>query len=132
MKRFRWPILFLVVVAVVGGWLAADHALYRRADPAGRFSTLAGFLAVNPSADQFALTDVNGSQHVLAYGPYGRTLPSGPAAYVFGPGGALVDWSLDIGDHPAFDQKWNAQRAPSTRGVSRSQVTALAATRPGG
>lgn len=129
MKRVRWGIILGVLI---GGCLTVDLALHRRADPTGRASTLGEFLAWHPSAEQFALAEINGQQYVLAYGPAGRTLPSGPAGYVFGPDGKLVDWSGDIGDDPAFDDKWSAQRARGTRTLSRSEVATMAATRPAG
>lgn len=129
MKRFRWIIILGVLI---GGCFTVNTVLHRRADPTGRASTLSAFLAWRPSADQFALSEINGEQYVLAYGPAGRTLPSGPAGYVFGPDGKLVDWSWDIGDDPAFDDKWNAQRARGTRALPRSEVATMAATRPAG
>lgn len=56
---------------------------------------------------------------------------SGPAGYVFDADGRLVDWSSDIGDDPAFDDRWTAQiargRAPS---LTRAEVESLATTRP--
>lgn len=129
MKRFRWVI---VISVLIGGCFTVDRALHRKADPTGRASTLGEFLAWRPSAEEFALTEINGQQYVLAYGPAGRTLPSGPAGYVFGPDGTLVDWSGDIGDDPAFNDKWNAQRARGTQPLSRSEVATMAATRPAG
>jgi hypothetical protein len=127
MKRFRWVIILGVLI---GGCFTADYVRHRRADPTGRVSSLSEFLIWRPSTEQFALTEVDGQQYVLAYGPAGRTLPSGPAGYVFGPDGKLVDWSSDIGDDPAFDDKWDAQRARGTRPLSRSEVATMAATRP--
>ena len=46
-----------------------------------------------------ATVDVNGKQHVIAYGPMSSwlLLSSGPSACVFDDTGRLVDWSSDIG-----------------------------------
>jgi hypothetical protein len=132
MKRFRWLMLFGVLI---GGCFTAEYASYRRADPTGCVFTLSEFLAWRQWAEQFALVDVGGQQHVIAYGPAGRTflMASGPAAYVFDARGKLVDWSPDIGDDSVFDNKWGAQRARGPgQTLSRSEVVTFAATRPTG
>lgn len=129
MKRFRWVI---VVGVLIGGCFTVNTVLHRRANPTGHVSTLTEYLAWRPSADQFAMSEINGQHYVLAYGPAGRMLPSGSAGYVFGPDGKLVARSSDIGDDPAFDEKWNAQRARIDRSLPRSQVAKMAATQPAG
>ena len=132
MKRFRGLIIFAVLI---GGCLTSDYIGRRRVDPTGRASNLNEYLAWRPSADEFAIADVNGKPHVIAYGPMSSwvLLSSGPSACVFDDSGRLVDWSPDIGDDPQFDDKWGAQRSRGAgRMSSRSELQKLAAPRPAG
>ncbi len=132
MKRFRWLIIFALLI---GGCFTTEYVSYRRVNPAGRVSTLSDYMAWRPSADQFAAVDINGKQHVIAYGPMSSwlLLSSGPSACVFDDTGRLVDWSSDIGDDPQFDEKWSAQHSRGAgRTLSRSEVQKLAATWPAG
>src|SRR5687768_11076889 len=110
MKRMRGIVIFTVFV---GGCLTTEYVSHRRVDPTGRVSDLGGYLAWRPSAEQFAVLNLNGEPHVIAYGPLSSwlMLSSGPSAYVFDQTGRLVDWSSDIGDDSEFDERWNAQRA---------------------
>ena len=82
-----------------------------------------------------SFVDVNGKQHLIAYGPMSSwlLLSSGPSACVFDDTGRLVDWSSDIGDDSQFDERWSAQRWRGTgRSLSRNEVERVAATRPAG
>lgn len=130
MKRFRGIIIFAVLI---GGCLTTEIVSQRRLRPTGRATTLQEYLAWRPSAEQFSAVDVAGNQHVIAYGPMSSwlLLSSGPSAYVFDGSGRLVDWSSDIGDDSAFDERWSAQRSRGRGGsLSRGEVERIAATRP--
>jgi hypothetical protein len=132
MKRIRGLVIFTVLI---GGCLTTEYVSHRRVDPTGRVSTLSDYLAWRPAASEFAAVEVNGTQHVIAYGPKSSwlLLSSGPSAYVFDGTGRLVDWSTDIGDDSEFDDKWNAQRSRGMSGkLSRSEVQGRATTQPGG
>jgi hypothetical protein len=129
MKRFRGTLFLVLLIAAC---VALEHFSYQRLNPTGRFSTLGGYLAWRPSSQRFATTDVNGRRCIIAYGP-GRSwllLSSGPSAYVFDNTGRLVDWSSDIGDDSAFDDRWSAQRAYGPNQISRTQVQSIASTQP--
>jgi hypothetical protein len=99
MKRFHWLVISAVLI---GGCLTTEYVSHRRVNPTGRVSTLNDYLAWRPSAEQFAAVDVNGKQHIIAYGPASSwlLLSSGPSACVFDDRGSLVDWSSDIGERP--------------------------------
>lgn len=132
MKRLRGVIIFAVLIA---GCLTTECISHRRVNPTGRVSTLDDYLAWRPSVDRFAAVDIDGRQHVIAYGPASSwlLLSSGPSAYVFDDTRRLVDWSPDIGDDPKFDERWHAQRSlGSGRRLSRSKALQIAATRPMG
>jgi hypothetical protein len=123
MTWLRWLILAAVLL---GGCVATELACYRRIVPDGRAATLAEYLAWRPSAAEFAVVETAGTRHVIAYGPKrSPMLASGPSAYVFDDTGRMVDWSADIGDDPAFDERWDAQGRGDRR-VRREEVKRLA------
>ena len=130
MKRRRALIL---LAGLIGLCVTAEFVGRRRVDPAGRASNLREYLAWRPSANRFAIVDVKGDPHLVAYGPKSSPLllSSGPSAYVFDRAGRLVDWSPDIGDDSAFDGTWDAQRsAQRAETSSRSDAERFATTRP--
>jgi hypothetical protein len=138
MKRFRGLIIF---AALIGGCFATEYVTHRRLNPTGRVSSLSEYLAWRPSATwspsaaDFAVVDVDGKQHVIAYGPKNSwlLLASGPSAYIFDDTGRLVDWSSDIGDDGEFDRRWNAQRSfDPARSIPRAEADRIAATQPAG
>ncbi len=75
----------VIITVFVGGCFATERLGSRRLDPAGRVSNLSEYLAWRPSAEQFAAVEINGKQHVIAYGPMSSwlLLSSGSSAYVF-------------------------------------------------
>lgn len=123
MTWLRWLILAAVLI---GGCVATEVACYRRNVPDSRAATLAEYLAWRPSAAEFAVVESGGRRHVIAYGPKSwPMLASGPSAYIFDDTGRMVDWSPDIGDDPAFDERWTAQGRGDGR-VPRDAVEDLA------
>jgi hypothetical protein len=123
----------ILVGLLIPGCFVAEAGCRHRASPRGRVADLRDFLRWRPACDQLYAVDVAGEPHVIAYGPPGRTflLASGPAAYVFAPDGKLVDWSPDMGDDPAFDDKWAAQRWRGRgRRLSRGEAAEWPATQP--
>src|SRR5688572_493428 len=107
MKRLLGLIPFVLLIAA---WLIAESVLFRRVVPPAHVTDLNAFLAWRTDAARFS-TLPNDATHLIATAPGGGLLPSGSSAYVFDSTGRLVDWCPDIGDRPAFDQKWNAQRS---------------------
>jgi hypothetical protein len=126
MERYR-SILFLALL--IGGGIVFECVSTLRQNPAGHASTLKEYLQWRPTASQFGTVDVQGKQHIIAYGRASGLLASGPPAYVFDDTGQLVDWSADIGDDPQFDERWNAQRL-HREVLSRAQVEQRANTPP--
>ena len=131
MKRFRNVI---IATLLIGGCFTIETVSRGRVNPSGRASTLSEYLTWRSAASQFAAIEINGKEHVIAYGPWSSwlLLSSGPSAYVFDETGRLVDWSADIGDVSRFDDRWYAQRARENgRPMSRVEVEQFTATRSG-
>jgi hypothetical protein len=130
MKRLRWATTLAVLVV---GCVIAESIAHRRVVPPVDVKSLDGFLRWRPSAEQFAMVNVGGREHLIAYGPTSSVLwlSSGPSAYVFDASGRLVDWSADIGDDPRFDARWQAQRSRGAgRTIHRDDAANWPASRP--
>lgn len=127
MKRYRWIILAVLLFA---SWLLAEYLMHRRVVPPKNVTSLQTFLAWRPSTEHFAVTRTDGDEHLIAYGPNGALLPSGPSAYVFDSSGHLVDWSADVGDSPRFDEHWQSQRSRGGPRLSRQEAANWPTTRP--
>jgi len=106
MLRFS---LTRVGVLLVIAWLGAEMYFGTRAFPPEHVRDATSYLDWRPDTQVFAILDGPGGEHLMAIGPGGGVLPSGPSAYIFDRTGRLVDYSLDIGDDPDFDERWNAQ-----------------------
>src|SRR5438093_1112284 len=107
MNRNRW---FIIAFVVIAGCIVTEYVSHQRVVPPDHVKSLAAFLEWRPSINEFTVVNVNGSEHVIAYGPWSGILllPSGPSAYVFDRSGKFVDWSSDIGDDSVFDNRWQA------------------------
>jgi hypothetical protein len=105
-KRYRW---IIIAALLVSGVIAVEYAMSIRVVPPADVKTLEAFLHWQPSARQFAVVEVQGGEHLIAYGQKSGMLPSGPSAYVFDRSGTLVDWSRDVGDNWRFAERWHAQ-----------------------
>ena len=125
-KAFIEGVGVLAVLLVIVGFMASERASQQRLVPTGRASTLSEYLDWQPASDEFAAIELDGRRHIIAYGPMCGWLPSGPSAYVFDDVGRLVDWSSDIGDHPAFDKKWGAQRSSGEATLNRNDAKRFA------
>jgi hypothetical protein len=103
MKRFRG---LIILAALVVGWLLTERMLYERTVPPRSVTTFAAFARWQPSPRDIEIIQQGGKDYLLALGPGGGLLPSGPSGYVFDRSGRLVDWSSDTGDDPRFQSKW--------------------------
>jgi hypothetical protein len=103
MKRFRGIILMVLLIAV---WLTAEALMYRRTVPPASVTDFPTFAKWQQSPRDIEVIQQGGTGYLLATGPGGGLLASGPSSYVFDRSGRLVDWSSDIGDDPRFRDKW--------------------------
>jgi hypothetical protein len=102
-KRYR-PIIIFVLLVVT--WLTAEWLLKRRTVPPRTVNDLASFLQWRESPRRIEVFERVGNEYLIATGPGGAALPSGPSGYVFDRSGRLVDWSSDMGDDWRFRDKW--------------------------
>jgi hypothetical protein len=114
MKRvWVWSIVF-AAVALVGLFLVAavDHRRLEPPEPLPGERHIESFLRWRPPPESvfYHLPAADGTPHLMATGAL-RLWASGPSAYIFDRSGRMVDWSSDIGDDPAFDRRWSAQRS---------------------
>ncbi len=107
-KRIQIVVALLVFVLLPGGWLVSEARWASINSPSGRFTGATEYLAIGRPPQRVAQIEKDGKPYLVAYGPMDSwlALPSGPAAYVFGPDGTLVDWSLDVGEDPQFRARW--------------------------
>ena len=129
MKRFRWVIVILLLIAT---WIATEWLMYRRTVPPSNVANIDSFLKWRPSTEQFTIL-ASDNRHLMATGAPSGVLPSGSSAYVFDDSGKLVAWSADIGDDPKFDEKWQAQHSLGiAKTLTRAEVSSwlTPATRP--
>ena len=117
----RLIIVVLLVVLLTGTWLTTEWLLFRRTIPPASVTDVNSFLNWQPGAGQFTILSHSDGEYLMATGPGGGLVPSGPSAYVFDRSGRLVDWSPDIGDRPRFDERWQAQRGTG-KSLARSEV----------
>lgn len=98
----------VIVILLAMGYMAAEIRWARINSPAGKFTTLAGYLAQGRLPSRVEICSIRGADFWIAYAPmdYGLALPSGPAANVFDDQGRLVDWSADTGDDSRFGYDW--------------------------
>jgi hypothetical protein len=115
--RQRLILIGALLLAGLVTYLVVEWRLIRRTNPPQGVTDIHTFMKWRPETQQFVILQTINGEYLMANGEMRGTLPSGPSAYVFDRSGQLVDWSPDIGDAPAFDQRWQAQRSmgsPST------------------
>jgi hypothetical protein len=96
----------MIVVLLIGLWLAAERLTLRPTVPPASVATFPAFVEWRRSPRDIEVIRQGGGEYLLATARGGGLLPSGPAGYVFDRSGRLVDWSSDIGDDPRFRDKW--------------------------
>lgn len=137
-KRNGLKMIAFLAIVVVGvalfAWLGvvgyqrfSDQASWAEANhPEGKFATAAEYLAWGRLPSRIDRVELGSGTYYVAYGPmddHGEHVPSGPPAYVFGPGGRLVAWSHDIGNDTQSIAQW---LQPSARGISLTEFTEAA------
>lgn len=114
--RTRLGLYALILVGPIV-WFASEIRWTLVNRPHGKFADVTGYLACGRGPNRVLKTEKDGKVFFIAYSPMDcwLALPSGPAAYVFGPDGRLVDWSGDTGDDPGFAVRWaHARRITAT------------------
>ena len=100
-----------IIIAIASGAVMPFVAARCAIVPPAGLTGLESFLRWRPATTGFyPLRAADGAEHLMATGA-SRPFASGPSAYIFDRSGRLADWSDDIGDDPAFDRMWNAQRS---------------------
>ncbi len=97
-----------MALALPAAWFVSEFRWSIVNNPNGKFTSAAEYLARGRLPRLVQKIEKEGQTFFLAYSPMDSWLavPSGPAAYVFGPDGTLVDWSRDTGDDSAFRKRW--------------------------
>jgi hypothetical protein len=105
MKRIT--LLFLAVAFVFAVWVATHAAYVDTIWPKTMGMTMAELEQQIGKPESLRQHTHNGSSYTIWSGPVKTIfLPSGPPTYVFDSAGLLLDWSRDVGDEPAFREKW--------------------------
>jgi hypothetical protein len=119
-------IAFLVIAltAALFVWISQyEHQRAASIAPPPNITNVFVFLKWRPETGSFVIIERTGEEYLMTNGLSRGVLASGPSAYVFDRTGQMVDWSYDIGDDPAFDEKWRAQHSMrGTRIISSTDV----------
>ena len=113
MKRYIGRLTACVLILIMFGWKVHDEWKYaavnkRHAD----LKTLSAFIENGVEHDKLYTFSQNGETYLFWAKPLTSRsrgimcIPSGPACYIFDSSGDMVDYSLDIGDNPRFQDKW--------------------------
>ncbi len=98
-----------VLICLLAAWFFGEWAMSRGKLPPSSVVSLNDYLTWDTSADRFVKLPGN-PPHLMAIGPPVGLLPSGPPACVFDRTGRLVDATRDLGDDPAFGERWAISR----------------------
>lgn len=142
MKKRRWWLLAALVVLIVALalllWQGAIAVRVAKSQtrwviisrPSGNFNTAAEYLDQGRLPSRIERVEFDGQTHWIAYNspidepdaePWIQSW--GPAAYVFGPDGTMVDWALQSRCDAEFEKKWLPRKAES---VSQEEFAAFA------
>jgi hypothetical protein len=110
-KNLLRLIVYGAPILTIGGCLGClsfDAILLSRARPPRGITTLADFNSWKGEAILGHGTfEHGGTNYTVMLGPAGRTLASGPSAYVFDSDGQFVDWTSDMGDFRTRARKFD-------------------------
>jgi hypothetical protein len=132
-RTLEATVILIVLFGVFLYWLHSERQLAQGVRPPRGGTNFTSFLELRPDAAKVLVFTNGGKAYLEVVGPMympGLSLPSGPAAYIFSPSGALVDWVADNGDTPSFYQKWTNLNAatPVTIEQARKLIKAQAAS----
>jgi len=97
---FRVGIILSVPVILLGGCIVFDCISMSSARPPKSLKTIQDFEAWKHGSIMGRGTFETGSvTYTVMLAPAGRSLASGPSAYLFDEKGAFVDWTGDMGDY---------------------------------
>jgi hypothetical protein len=101
-------IFVAVPLVMIGGCLSVDLMMLAKARPPKNLKTLEDFKAWKGDAIMGNGTyESSGITYTVMLAPAGRTLPSGPSAYLFNQKGEFVDWTSDMGDFSTVKHRFN-------------------------
>jgi hypothetical protein len=95
----------VVLVIVVGGWLALNFWQSSRLTPSMEARSFAGFVATMPTPGEVNLLLHEGQTYIEVEGAAPWFTFSGSPAYIFDTNGLMVEWFLDREDL-RYDQGW--------------------------
>lgn len=102
-------IVAALLVCLLAAWIYSEKKSAKAVRPPVGVTNLVAFLEARPQPSKIRKFVHNGKMHVEVVGKPDTSplsLPSGSPAYIFDETGALVDWTSDLGDAPAFVSKW--------------------------
>jgi hypothetical protein len=95
------------LVIMIGGCISADLIMLAKARPPKDLKTIEDFRAWKGNAIMGSGTYENsGITYTVMLAPAGRTVPSGPSAYLFNQKGEFVDWTSDMGDFETVQHRF--------------------------
>jgi hypothetical protein len=98
-KIIRIGIILAVPVVLLGGCLSVDLIMISAARPSKTLKTIQDFQEwKGGSIMGKGIYENSGTTYTVVLAPAGRTLASGPSAYLFDQNGQFVDWTSDMGD----------------------------------
>lgn len=91
--------VFLVPLVFFAVHLTVDLMMVRSTRPPASVKTIADFQAWKGKKVMGRRTyETGGTNYIVMLAPAGRTLASGPSAYLFNQNSNFVDWTSDMGD----------------------------------
>lgn len=121
-----------LLVGLLTAWIYSEVESFKAVRPPAGVTNLVRFLEARPELQTIRKFVHHGKTHLEVVGqpqPSLLSLPSGPPAYIFDDTGALVDWTRDLGDAPAFASKWSSLSNATSITVEQAKQLAKASAR---
>ena len=97
---FRIGIILSVPIFLLGGCIVLDCFTMSKARPPKTLKTIEDFKAwKHDSIMGQGAFETGGVTYTVMLAPAGRSIASGPSAYLFDEKGNFVDWTGDMGDY---------------------------------
>ena len=107
--------VFLILLGI--SWFALGACYKQHVAPPEHVRTLRDFLAEMPAPAQAEIFDRGDKEYLRLTGPVDLwamlAVKSGPPAYVFDGSAKLADWTADVGDDGAFNERWEGFKVRS-------------------